>query len=117
MAKQEQVPKNTHQKEQMIMAELGNPFVGIIPRKISKEELIQALRTDIAGELEAIIGYDAHVMAAEDERVKKVLSSIRDEEKQHVGELMSLIRMLDSKEMEYFEKGTAEVSELLGIQV
>lgn len=99
------------------MAELGNPFTGNIPRKISKEELIQALRTDVAGEMEAIIGYDAHVMAAEDERVKKVLGSIRDEEKQHVGELLSLIQMLDSKETEYFEKGTAEVSELLGVQV
>jgi rubrerythrin len=54
------------------MAELGNPFVGNIPRKISREELIQALRVDMAGELEAIMGYDAHVMAAEDERVKKV---------------------------------------------
>lgn len=99
------------------MAELGNPFVGNIPRKISKEELIQALRVDVAGELEAIIGYDAHVMATDDERVKKVLGSIRDEEKQHVGELMSLIRMLDSSEAEYFEKGTAEVTELLGMKV
>jgi len=96
------------------MAELGNPFIGTVPRKISKEELVQSLRVDMAGELEAIIGYDAHVMAAEDERIKKVLSAIRDEEKQHVGELMSLIQMLDSKETEYFNKGTAEVSELLG---
>jgi uncharacterized protein len=99
------------------MAELGNPFVGNIPRKIGKEELIQALRADMAGELEAIMGYDAHVMAAEDERVKKVLSSIRDEEKQHIGELMSLIKMLDSKEAEYFDKGAGEVSELLGTRV
>ncbi len=99
------------------MAELGNPFVGNVPRKISSEELIQALRVDMAGELEAIMGYDAHVMATEDERVKKVLGSIRDEEKQHVGELMSLIKMLDSRETEYFDKGAREVSELLGIKV
>ncbi len=99
------------------MADLGNPFVGNVPRKISKEELIQALRTDVAGEMEAIIGYDAHVMAAEDERVKKVLGSIRDEEKQHVGELLSLIRMLDSKEAEFLEEGATEVSELLGVKV
>jgi rubrerythrin len=99
------------------MAELGNPFVGNIPRKISREELIQALRVDMAGELEAIMGYDAHVMAAEDERVQKVLSSIRDEEKQHIGELMSLIKMLDSKEAEYFDKGAGEVSEMLGTRV
>ena len=96
------------------MAQLGDPFVGNVPRKISQEELLQALRTDVAGELEAIIVYDAHVMATDDDRVKKVLGSIRDEEKQHVGELLSLIRMLDAKETEYFDKGAAEVSELLG---
>lgn len=99
------------------MAELGNPFVGNIPRKLSSQELIQALRVDIAGELEAIVSYDAHVMASDDERVKKVLSSIRDEEKQHVGELMSLLQILDNKEIEYFEKGTTEVAELIGTRV
>ena len=96
------------------MAELGNPFVGNIPRKISREELIQALRADIAGELEAILGYDAHVQACDDNRVKTVLGSIRDEEKQHVGELLSLLKMLDPKEAEYLEKGSQEVSQLLG---
>ena len=99
------------------MAELGNPFVGNIPRKISHEELIQALRVDIAGELEAIMGYDAHVKAAEDERVRKVLGSIRDEEKQHVGELITLLKILDPQEAEYLEKGSNEVSELLGTKV
>jgi rubrerythrin len=99
------------------LAELGNPFIGNIPRKISKEELIQALRADLAGELEAIIGYDAHVMSTDDERVKTVLGSIRDEEKEHVGELLSLIKMLDSNEAEYFDKGAREVTELLGVRV
>jgi rubrerythrin len=31
--------------------------------------LLQALRVDIAGELEAIVGYEAHAMATTDERV------------------------------------------------
>jgi rubrerythrin len=99
------------------MAELGNPFVGNIPRKISKEELIQALRADVAGELEAIIGYDSHVMACDDERVKTVLGSIRDEERQHVGELQSLLKMLDPKETQYLNKGEQEVNQLLGTKV
>lgn len=99
------------------MAELGNPFVGNIPRQIGKEELIQALRADIAGELEAIIGYDAHVLAAQDERVKKVLASIRDEERQHVGELLSLLKMLDPNEAEYLQKGADEVDQLVGVRV
>ncbi len=99
------------------MAELGNPFVGNIPRKISREELVQALRADIAGELEAIIGYDAHVMACDDERVKTVLSSIRDEEREHVGELISLLKMLDPQETKYLDQGAQEVNQLIGVRV
>jgi rubrerythrin len=99
------------------MAELGNPFVGNIPRRISKEEMVQALRVDIAGELEAIISYDAHVMACEDERVKTVLGSIRDEERAHVGELQSLLKMLDPQETKYLDQGAQEVNELIGVKI
>jgi uncharacterized protein len=99
------------------MAELGNPFIGNIPRRISKEELVQALRADIAGELEAIISYDAHVMACEDDRVKTVLGSIRDEERAHVGELQSLLKILDPQEAKYLDQGTKEVTELLGVKI
>lgn len=60
------------------MALLGNPFVANVPRQMSNEELAQALRVDIARELEAIIGYEAHAMATNDERVKKILYHIAD---------------------------------------
>ncbi|OPZ87811.1 MAG: hypothetical protein BWY74_03307 [Firmicutes bacterium ADurb.Bin419] len=87
------------------MALLGNPFVANVPRQMSSEELAQALRVDIAGELEAIIGYEAHAMATNDERVKKILYHIADEEKQHVGELQQLLYILCPKEAEHTEKG------------
>lgn len=96
------------------MANLGNPFSGNVDRKISKEELIQAIRVDIAGEIEAIFVYDAHVQATDDSMAKKVIGDIRDEEKAHVGELMELLRILDPKEAEFFEEGRREVRELLG---
>ncbi len=95
------------------MPNLGNPFSGNIDRSISKEELIQAIRLDIAGEIEAIFTYDSHVQATEDTMAKKVIGDIRDEEKAHVGELMALLRILDPKEAEFFEKGQQEVKELL----
>jgi len=91
----------------------GSPFSANIDRKITKEELIQAIRLDIAGEIEAIYTYDAHVQATEDPMAKKVISDIRDEEKAHVGELMALLRILDPKEAEFFEEGQQEVKELL----
>lgn len=95
------------------MASFVNPFAGIVPRKLTKEELIQAIRVDIAGELEAIFGYDAHVQATDDPLAKKVLADIRDEEKAHIGELMTLLRHLDPEEADRFAEGEAEVKEML----
>lgn len=95
------------------MPSFANPFTGNVNKKMSKEELIQAVRLDIAGELEAIFLYDAHVQATDDEIAKRVLGDIRDEEKAHVGELMSLLRALDPKEAELFANGEQEVAEML----
>lgn len=95
------------------MPSFANPFVGNVNKKLSKEELIQAVRLDIAGELEAIFLYDAYVQATDDEIAKTVIGDIRDEEKAHVGELMSLLRTLDPKEAELFADGEKEVAEML----
>jgi rubrerythrin len=95
------------------MPNFANPFQGNINRTISKKELIEAIRLDIASELEAIFLYDAHVMATDDRLAQTVLSDIRDEEKTHVGELMTLLRILDPREAEKFESGEREVKEML----
>lgn len=94
------------------MPAFANPFQGNVDRKMSKEELIQAIRLDIAGELEAIYVYDAHVQATDIEIAKKVIADIRDEEKAHVGELMTLLRALDPEEAEHFAAGEGEVREM-----
>ncbi len=91
------------------MALLGNPFVGTATKQLTPEELAQAIRVDIAGELEAIIGYEAHAMATTDARVKKVLGHIADEEREHVGELQQLLYILSPKDMEKTEKGRQEI--------
>jgi len=95
------------------MPHFPDPFAANVPRKLSKEELIQAIRLDIAGELEAIYVYDAHVQATDDPVAKKVIADIRDEEKAHVGELMSLLRILDPEETKHFEERQREVQELM----
>ena len=87
------------------MAILGNPFVANIPRTMTNEELAQALRVDIAGEFEAIIGYEAHAAATTDEIAKKILYHIADEERQHVGEIQQLLYMICPKDAEKIEKG------------
>ena len=93
------------------MALLGNPFVANVPRQMSNEELTQALRVDIAGELEAIIGYEAHAMATNDARVQKVLLHIADEERQHVGELQQLLYILNPNEEDKTKKGIQAVQQ------
>jgi Uncharacterized conserved protein len=93
------------------MALLGNPFVANVPKQMSNEELLQALRVDIAGELEAIVGYEAHAMATSDTRVKKVLTHIADEERQHIGELQQLLFMLSPNEEQMLEQGKKSVQQ------
>jgi rubrerythrin len=97
----------------VFMPNFANPFQGNVNRKITKEELIQAVRLDIAGELEAIFLYDAHVQATDDPVAKQIIADIRDEEKAHVGELMTLLKILDPAEAQHFVEGEAEVKELL----
>lgn len=91
------------------MALLGNPYVANVPRQLSNEELLQAIRVDIAGEYEAIIGYEAHAMSTNDERAKKVLYHIADEEKKHVGELQQLLYLLSPKDAAVIEKGKQSI--------
>ena len=93
------------------MALLGNPFVANVPRQMNTDELAQAIRVDIAGELEAIIGYEAHAMSTNDQRVKKILYHIADEEREHVGELQQLLYILSPKEGEFIEKGKKTILE------
>lgn len=102
------------------MPSFANPFAGNVQRKVSKAELIQAIRLDIAGELEAIYLYESHILATDDVVTKTILSDIRDEEKAHIGELMTLLRHLDPEEAEHFASGEEEVREMmadLGINI
>jgi rubrerythrin len=95
------------------MPSFANPFQGNVNRKVTKLELMQALRIDIASELEAIYLYDAHALATDDPIAKRVLEDIRDEEKQHVGELMTLLRYLDSNFAALLADGEGEVKEMM----
>lgn len=95
------------------MPNMPNPFGMNVPRKITREELINAVRQDIVGELEAIYLYDAHAQATDDIRAKKILEDIRDEEREHVGELMTLLNILDPNEARLFANGKEEVKEMM----
>ena len=65
---------------------------------------LKSLREDLVGELEAINQYQEHIDEIDDEEVKKVLSHVRDDEKEHVAELMKVLRKLDETQEEKFQK-------------
>ncbi|HEX73608.1 MAG TPA: ubiquinone biosynthesis protein COQ7 [Dehalococcoidia bacterium] len=93
--------------------DFSNPFGTMVTRKMTAEELARAIRQNIAAELDAVALYQAHFDATDDERAKKVLAHARDDEKEHVGEFLALLEILDPQQAEYIKKGKAEIAELL----
>lgn len=105
--------KGTYKIGGHIMANFANPYQGNSSKMMTKEELAQALRIDIAAELEAIFLYEAHAMTTDDKIIKKVLQDIADEEREHIGELLALVRYLDPKVADALVEGQGEVKEMM----
>lgn len=80
----------------------------------TKEELIRALRQDIAAEEEATSLYDSHAAMCDDEKIKQVIMEIADEERVHIGELHELICRLAEDEKDLFQEGRDEVVDAIG---
>ncbi len=97
------------------MPEFANPFSGKIPeRKLTKSELIRAIRLNIAAEHEAVHLYMAHADATDNAVARKILIDIANEEREHIGEFMVLLDILtDGEEAEWLASGREEVHEML----
>ena len=95
------------------MPGIANPFVALVPRKMTKQELVQAVRVEIAGELEAQLLYEAHAAATDDEVARKVFLDIADEEKEHMGELLALLQHLAPQEANHIAEGVGEVQGMM----
>ena len=83
-----------------ILNKLGfsNPSQYLTPKKLSKEEILAAIRQDIIAELDAINLYTAHLEAIDNVDVKKVLEHIIKDEKEHMVELEKILFMLDPEQ-------------------
>ncbi len=96
------------------MPEFVNPFSGTVPdRKLTKSELIRAIRLNVAAEHEAIHLYMAHADATDHALAKEVLIDIANEEREHVGEFNRLLEILTGDEAEWLAEGREEVNEML----
>jgi len=96
------------------MPEFVDPFRGKVPdRKLSLEELVRAIRLDIAAEEEATHQYSAQAEATDNALAKRVLLDIADEERVHVGEFSRLLSILTKgREDELLAQGAQEVNEM-----
>ena len=65
---------------------------------------LENLRLDLIEELKAVNQYQGHIDEADNQEIKKILSHIRDEEKEHVAELMAVIKKLDEIQAQMLEK-------------
>jgi rubrerythrin len=95
------------------MPEFVNPFSGTVPeRKLTNEELVRAIRLNVAAEHEAIHLYMAHAEATDHPLAKKVLVDIANEERVHIGEFERLLEILTGDEDEWIAEGREEVDEM-----
>lgn len=96
------------------MPEFGSAFSGLAnDRKLTKEELIRAVRLMVAAEYEAVQLYIQLAESIEDPLAIAVLRDIADEERVHAGEFLRLLYHLAPDETELYKKGSQEVEEIM----
>ena len=79
-----------------------------LDHKLSKEELVRAIRLFIAAEYEAVQLYMQVAEATDDEFAKKVLTSVSDEEIVHAGEFCNVLYKLSPKDEKLHKEGYEE---------
>ncbi len=94
------------------MPEFGNPFSGLKKdRKLTKEELIRAIRFMVAAEYEAIQLYMQLAKSTDNKLAQEVLKDIANEELVHAGEFLRLLKELAPDEEKFYKEGAKEVED------
>jgi len=96
------------------MPDFGTAFSGLAhDRKLTKAELIRAIRLMVAAEYEAIQLYMQLAESTDNKLAIEVLKDIADEERVHAGEFLRLLKELAPDEEKFYQEGTEEVDELI----
>lgn len=96
------------------MPEFGSPFSGLAhDRRLTREELVRAIRYSIAAEYEAIQLYVQLAESIDDTLAAEVLRDVADEERVHAGEFLRLLRHLAPDEERFYAEGAEEVEEMM----
>lgn len=95
------------------MPEFSTPFAGMnASRKLTKDELVRAMRFNIAAEYEAAQLYLQLADSIDDELSKTVLRDVAEEELVHAGEFLSVLKRLHPEEDRFYADGAREVDEM-----
>ena len=96
------------------MPDFGTPFSGLAcDRKLTEQELIRAIRFMVAAEYEAIQLYMQLAESTDNALAIEVLKEIADEEREHAGEFLRLLRELAPDEEKFYQNGAKEVDEMI----
>lgn len=96
------------------MPEFAHPFSGLAhDRKLTHQELVRAIRYMVAAEYEAIQLYMQLAESTDNELAQEVLVDIANEEREHAGEFLRLLRELEPEEEKFYETGYEEVEEII----
>ncbi len=96
------------------MPEFATPFRGNkFDRKLTKEELIRAIRFSIASEYEAIQLYEQLSESIDNEDAKNLLLEVADDEKEHAGNFLYLLKLLSPEEEKHYKEGFEEAQEVI----
>ena len=96
------------------MPEFCNPFTVLKnDRKLTQQELVRAIRFTIAAEYEAIQLYQQLAESTDNALAQEVLYDIANEEKEHAGEFLRLLRELEPDEENFYKEGYEEVEEII----
>jgi rubrerythrin len=96
------------------MPEFATAFSGLkLDRNVTHEELIRAIRYMIAAEYEAVQLYMQLAESTDHKLAKMVLVDIANEEREHAGEFLRLLKELEPEEEKFYQEGYEEVEEMI----
>jgi rubrerythrin len=96
------------------MPSFGSPFSGFeSEHKLTKDELIRAVRFLVASEYEATQLYMQLADSIDHPFAQAVLKDVADEERVHAGQFLKLLFHLAPDEEKFYQKGAKEDDEIL----
>lgn len=96
------------------MPEFAHAFSGLAhERKLTHAELVRPIRYMVAAEYEAIQLYMQLAESTDNKLAQAVLVDIANEEREHAGEFLRLLRELEPEEEKFYQTGYEEVEEIM----